>query len=353
MGNAESRRAHATPANSLRDHASGFISCAMDLIDHCKRDKSDPLPLLIRMPDLSQGSGSAVTLSLLKLINPSHVYFIARGLPRMLENVTEAISAAQLYVIPSLETPTQLRADDEAQDMQTVAEFHHDWTLSGQPSWNPTPVNQQSPICASFAGPRRDFIAVMCLPIPHPEGKLMQLLNTSLVSVVHITDPTVLSDLRVEDEMDSGIPYISGVKGKTALFLDPRKSQLLGIALIRGISREHQHLQLIMSPDLTAKVQQCNGQLVLTHGCLETPKALLLEEQFHKDWTSSTSDTFQLIDDNPSTYGITMDFGACATSFKPQDRPRPYLESHDGSSGSRRGGEARWKSRKFNMGGNG
>lgn len=325
----------------------------MELVNSGSKEGSHAIPMLIKMPDLSQGFGSAVNLSLLKLIKPSHIYFMARGTPRLLENVAEAVPSAKFCVLPPLEPPIQLRSDDELYDMRMIAEFHRGRTTSGDASWDTTPITERPPFCASFAKTRRDFFAVLCLPTPQPKGRLADILNASLVSIVFVKDRTYVSSLDVDDEPESGIPFVTRIGEQAAALLDPRKSSLLGVALVRGVNTRQQHLQLVLDPDILSNLKALKGSIILVHGCHDTPRALLLEEQYHREWMQTNQQADGLIDDSPDTYNTAVERDWTSSSLQSRTAPGPYLEVDDGSGGSKKEGEARWKSRKFNMGGAG
>ena len=154
-----------------------------------------------------------------------------------------------------------------------------------------------------------------------PSGKLAELLNVSLISIVLVEDSAYMDTFQISRDVESDIPYLEHNAP-----LDPTKSRLIGVALIRGISKRRQCLQ-ILSP-LPAAVLSKDAlppeRTLLVHGCFEMPKALLLEQSHYDSFMDTT---------------------------RTRQGPAPFIEVDAGEDVNKKEGEARWRSRRFNMGG--
>lgn len=337
-------RSHCVPPNACRDDESGFMAAARELFAPCVNVATPASLVLVRMPEFAPGSNSAVVVSLLQHIKPNQTLWMARGSTRCFDDVANATSPASLAVVPSAQGLEMQRSADELHDMLVLSVFHQDRCDGGRVSWNSTPLNAIPPVCVSFNESTPDFLAVVCLPTLLSTNDLKDLLNASLVSIVLIADSEYASALEIARETGSGIPFVRRIAGQKTFHLDPQRSKLLGVALVRGVDTRHQHLRLIVPPQheeaITMHARR-PPRLVLVHGCLDTPKSLLLEEQhLHASKTTRTYD-------GKSGCGYVDPLSGKSVAA-------PYIEVERGSEeGGKKEGEAKWKSRKFNTGGPG
>ncbi|KAF2096339.1 hypothetical protein NA57DRAFT_42664, partial [Rhizodiscina lignyota] len=347
-------RAHPIPLNGPKDNEEHFIACALNLFQACLHSSSNTLsssslaslPIIIKFPSLQQGFSSAITMSLLRAVRPTHTISSARGPPKVLDDIALASSSGSLHEAASVQATSGSRTADELRDMHLLSWFHQSRDFGSSTAWSDVLLMSQKPLCVSYASESPDFAAVLCFPGSLPKGKLRSLLDASLISIVLVEDSDYMSSLDICYEGEDGIPYVNHQPGKYTTPLDPGKSRLVGVGLIRGISRETQHIQILSSLALSTLDRETlpPERTLLVHGCFDLPKAILFEQMFYeasfdgefRPGAQGNEETVQLDDSLPARHIAA-----------------PYVEIDNGESRQRREGEAKWKSRRFNMGGSG
>lgn len=331
-------RAHAFPNLLQQKGEQHMITCATNLLSACLRhaasqDTHTPLSptIVLSFPDISQGHGSMMTLALLKALQPHEVFVVARGPPKVIEDVASACTPGSLHVLEPLTSSamSHARTVDETRDMHLLASAHTKHETVDKP------LAHRRPLCISYARNRQDFLAVAFYPDLPPLGKLTDLLSVSLISVVLLEDAARFR-LPIAREKQSEIPYIECGTGRSTPRLDPATTHLLGVALVRAVDLQRQVLELVpISGDLEYDLLG-TSQVVLVHGCFDASRAIISEETYWRGQVAvDRSPAGQLDDSVPGGR---------------EAEDAPYLEMMIREQDLK---EARWKSRKFNMGGGG
>jgi polynucleotide 5'-hydroxyl-kinase GRC3/NOL9 len=296
-GQNETIRSHPVPSNlaNYRDH---YRSCAEDLFLTYKTLQShNPLvPLLITIPGSLYDSDFDFLMSLLVRFKPHHVIHLGdfqesdtdvatklHALQTAASQYRGAVHEITSHVpsYPSMRTESELRA------MQMQSYFHlRSANMNGEnPStWSAAPMTKHVPweFCFEETEERmQDFAGFAMYSEPIEAISLVHALNGSVVQIVQSTSSTVPACYTSLPRTNRHrIPYFPK-SGRTGIVepLDPRTSQLICTALVRGfdaarkvvqllIPKTHENLLYTLSPERT----------IFVGGCCDTPDWAFVEE---------------------------------------------------------------------------
>jgi polynucleotide 5'-kinase involved in rRNA processing len=332
-------RAHCLPPSSIRDNQSAYVAAAQELVDQCRNVASSEQIIIVRLPELAQGFGNAANMSLLRLLAPTTTVYLTRGPPKSMEDIADTVASGSLILLPVSQATEPARSQEELHDMAALSIFHERANHDNTSQWDASLLACKSPLCVSFDSEAADFLGVVCLPTPIPSPSLPDLLNGSLVSIVTIEDERYLRNVEIDYEPETSIPFVRRFAGNEQYSLDPQKSRLIGVALVRGVSASKRHLQLIVPSIFEEEVKRYAKRpkmILLVLGCVSMPKALLLEHEYASAYRrphgNAMSDNITLID-----------------SLNARFSNAPYVEMDDKGEITKREGEAKWKSRRFNI----
>jgi len=281
-------RAHSIASNRPSDFPEHFIACAVDLMDTFRRLQSkskDVLltPLVINCPAWYAHSGTELIATLIKKL---------RGVTQVVSLSSPFVQIAQQLAAVAHPIPFHLvdpqpnqqvappRTGAELREMQMLSLFHQDEVEGGHLQWDAFPLTSMKPYDLSYDPDpeRRTFLGVLSLgELPEPE-LLHTILNATVAAVVYIDDMSALDGYEVRRGPADYIPYFDGGVDGFTRALDPRKTRLVGLVLIRGIDWVHMRFQ-VLTPIPEAVLGQLDGnRTVLVRGHFDLPGFAVKED---------------------------------------------------------------------------
>jgi polynucleotide 5'-hydroxyl-kinase GRC3/NOL9 len=287
-------RAHAIGLDGYRENTVHYLEAVEDLIVHYHSLANNEslqvkgfsnVPLVAIFPAWYQGSGVDLNVSLTRTIKPSQVICLGQGSLKAMDALQEAAGERKIEVIgpQPFQSSRAARTTSELREMQLLSYFHSEQDSTGLLVWNSKPLSSRRPYQVSYSVDRCEIAGVFAfgeVPVMYP-NMLSTLLNGSLVSLIAIEDASELKDADISRGEGDQIPYFAaGPKGYTTPF-DPRKSLVIGVALIRAINTTEQTLQ-ILTPVPAQKIAEIDYErLVLAFGAQECPGWAYTEDQYY------------------------------------------------------------------------
>jgi polynucleotide 5'-hydroxyl-kinase GRC3/NOL9 len=305
-------RSHTLAAISPASDPKLYLAAAADLLNHYQ-NRLGSLPLIINTPGWIQGTGLDLLVALVSLFRPSHLVYMGTGPFDVIESLQANFKSGALMQLPSQTTQYTSRTAAHLRSMQAMSYFHanhHTPTKSKfPPGWDPDPLSTVPPWQLAYAGSTPGMLGIMCYDYQAPSDLLCGAINGTILAVVEIESssafyvPTAEDDVREQEAMNmdsvdtnelssleyvrkelttitpEGIPFINS--GST---LNPRYSQTIGLALVRGIDTENSVLQ-VLTPISEDRIQQINekgGQIVLVSGRFDPPSWAYTEDLYHQ-----------------------------------------------------------------------
>lgn len=194
-------RAHHVGAVSPIYDPAYYLSCVFDLLKHYHEILvlHPSCPLIVNCSGWIQGSGLEI---LVELIHHFHltdiVYTSTIGPSEVVESIENAAADTKtpLHFLNSQPTAIAVRTATELRIMQTLSYFHLDEAELGRLRWDPTPINEVSPLMVPYAGSGQSIFGV-CLP--------GQDLDPDFISTV--LDDCIVGIVVIED--DSAFPFLT------------------------------------------------------------------------------------------------------------------------------------------------
>ncbi|CAJ2509598.1 Uu.00g146240.m01.CDS01 [Anthostomella pinea] len=381
-------RSHALASISPASDPELFLEAAMDLMTHY-RNVLGSCPLVINTPGWIQGTGLDLLVSLIGGLRPSEVIYMSQtGPAEAVESLQEACKTSGFSTLPSQTTQYTLRTAAHLRSMQTMAYFHsqpQSTDVEGHHiQWSTKPLSHIPPWQVSYRrGPNRGIFGVMCYDYQASPDLLADAINGTILAVVEVESAKAFKDLASRDkdiadhsvgsamELDDdqsnapkppswsdlqdditavtpeGIPFIETSRGTT---LDPRYSRSLGLALVRGIDVENEHLQLLtpIASTVIEEVTAKGGEIVLVSGKFDSPSWAYTEDLYYRlqdeDDDAVDADTMEVDEDGtPNTASedgnVANDRGDAASG------PTPWIEVLRGNQ-KRGAGSKVWRVRR-------
>ncbi|KAL9609589.1 MAG: hypothetical protein Q9167_005662 [Letrouitia subvulpina] len=225
-------RAHHISAVSPIYDPAYYLSCVFDLLKHYHEMLVlHPFcPLIVNCSGWIQGSGLEILVELIHYFHLTDIIYMSTiGPSEVVESIEKAAADTRtsLYFLNSQPTATAVRTPTELRIMQTLSYFHLDEAELGCLRWDPTPINEISPLMVPYAGPGQSIFGV-CLPGQDLDPEFIStVLDGCIVGVVVIEDDSALPFLaeKIEssfndqgqvDEAPSSPGAISPEKSKDA-----------------------------------------------------------------------------------------------------------------------------------------
>ncbi|RAL64678.1 hypothetical protein DID88_001711 [Monilinia fructigena] len=312
-------RAHSLGAVSPSMDPSLYISCALDLFAHYQSLSSLHFncPLVINTPGWVFGTGLEILVDLIVKVHPSEVIYMSKtGPSEVIESLQDAAKTTPLTTLPSQTNEFMTRTSAHLRTMQSMSYFHLDSSNKNELAWNGTPLTSIPPWEIKYSGENAGVLGIMCYGEQPPPDLLAETINGSIVSVVVIDDPAAIPghsplqngyDNTSDPDPDTlhtfnppsnpdpiktpliiptpheKLPYFNPLN---AITLDPKFSQSIGTALVRGIDAKRQRLQVLtpISPELLEEINQEGKKIILISGKLDTPGWAYTEELMKRTW---------------------------------------------------------------------
>ena len=305
-------RSHAIASVSPALDPEHYVRCALDLFQQYLENLDAETPLIINTPGWVQGTGLDVISTLIEKMRPSEVVYMSLDGPgETVDALRTACKEVPLSLLPSQPTDYSPRTALQFRTMQTMSYFHSSASSDGQPGWDSRPLTEIPPWTVKFRGADRGFLGVLCYDYQPPPNFLADAINGTVVGITVVERREALRDLNLSESQESnsdvdeendtftevdggqtsgwqdqvvlrapgGIPLLPNPNGRT---LDPRHSQLAGLALIRGIDFQRGKLQILhpLADDVIAELSDKAKDLILVAGKFDTPNWVYTEDLY-------------------------------------------------------------------------
>lgn len=282
-----------TPASNI-EH---YKSCVLDLYSHY-RSTCPKQPLIINTPGWIQGSGLVLLQELVAGIRPTEILYMSEEGPEdTVEGLKSAGQAIPFTTLPSQSSDFTSRTALHLRHMQTMSYLHLDEEDNNNKptdlTWNPTPLAHSAPWLVSYNASQDDgLLGIVCYGYqPEPE-LLAEAINGTLLAIVQVEDPSkAFNGSKLQDlvhQTPEQIPYIRPFSP-----LDPRHSRCLGLALVRGVDTEAQHLALLTP----LSADQLNGKrIVLVSGKFDPPTWAYTEDHYYRAFRKGEEDVVAVVE---------------------------------------------------------
>jgi polynucleotide 5'-hydroxyl-kinase GRC3/NOL9 len=215
--------------------------------------------------------------------------------------------------------------------MQYMSYFHLESTNTNEQIWNANSVTSLVPWDVKYGGKNAGILGILCIGEQPPISMLKNTLDGTVLAIVVLDDNAAIrssrnrrldprdnsglsgegdhgdgvnnSDLPLQDDgklersftiqTPEGIPYFDPARVTT---LDPRYSQTIGLALVRGIDSERQRLQLLtpVAGSILKGLRASQKEIVLVSGKLDTPGWAYTEDFYKRAATRKRRNNVQV-----------------------------------------------------------
>ncbi|KAH7029167.1 uncharacterized protein B0I36DRAFT_290595 [Microdochium trichocladiopsis] len=328
-------RAHTLASISPASDPELYLEAANDLYTHY-RNTLGSSSLIINTPGWIQGTGLDLLVSLIGDLRPSEVVYMSQTGPSdTVEGLSIACKNVTFTMLPSSTTSLAARSAAQLRSMQLMSYFHVEHNgdnkalnkASNSPGtkapycWISTPLTHVPPWEVGYGPQEGSGIAgIICYDYQAPPALLADAINGNILAIVEVEDVRAFREITATEddsltsgnvetnnvpasEMDidppstssplqtlikslvyptpEGLPLLD-TRGAT---LDPQYSRFIGLALVRGIDKASQTLQLITpvsSSELDRAFTAEEGhKLVLVSGKFDTPSWAYTEDFYH------------------------------------------------------------------------
>jgi polynucleotide 5'-hydroxyl-kinase GRC3/NOL9 len=363
------------------------MACALDLYAHYRNMLStNPYcPLIINTPGWVLGTGLEILVDLISKIRTTHVVYTSQEGPReVVESLRDAAKNTPLFILPSQISKYVTKTAAHLRTMQAMSYFHIDPMKKNSLVWKDQPLSCVPPWDIRYSGENAGILGIMCYgeqPLP---DLLLESINGSFLAVVLIEDMAAIPGWQVEkDEVDEGISPQSNIpldsqntelraldneslhpqrltkplivrtpkedipyfNPANAVYLDPRHSHCIGLALVRGIDIPRRRLQIItpISPDAIAEFNDTGKSIVLVSGKFDTPGWAYTEELMQRHALEKAAKTEK--GDDVEEQSDADEFGQEGGSLEQGFQHAPWVEMREGSQGRAIGSRV-WRVRR-------
>ncbi|KAK0784412.1 Polynucleotide 5'-hydroxyl-kinase grc3 [Friedmanniomyces endolithicus] len=294
-------RAHTIAATSFKDDPAHYVACATELVQHADRQ----YPLVVNSCGWVSGLGASVLQDLTQALSITQVVLLEpldAGLTAALQT---SCSDATFHRLSRQPVRPTARTPAESRSMQTMAYFHHRAAKpTSEPRWSSKAISNRPPWLVSYDGPHAGIQAIISYGTqPHPDF-LAETLDGSLVALVRLdaqyqrevfnpSHHTATLESSTDDSSESatatpspglikrtkdGLPYIRPTPTGATAPLDPRFSECVSLALVRGIDTQNKFLQLVTPLSESQVAVLMDQPLVIVRGSFDAPEWAYLED---------------------------------------------------------------------------
>jgi polynucleotide 5'-hydroxyl-kinase GRC3/NOL9 len=397
-GKNRSVRAHTIAAITPSMDPSLYMACALDLFAHYQILLSTipDCPLIINTPGWVLGTGLEILLGLITKIRPTEVIYMSqKGPHEVVESLREAAKATPVFTLPSQVSEYVTRTAAHLRSMQAISYLHVNHIIEDGLTWNTQPLTSIPPWEVRYSGENAGILGVMCYGEQPPPDLLLDSINGALVGIVIIEDAAAIPGWQADEEnamdedktspsdqpcpMDTedtelrafGDQYVQSqhlekplivrtpkeelpyFNPANSISLDPKHSQCIGLALIRGIDINRRRLQVItpISPKIFEQINEGGKSIVLVSGKYDTPgwaytEELMQKQSLEKAAKHQTDDGLDLgEEDDEDEEGGDVEDRLKGRSLGEGFHNAPWIEQQEGSQG-RAVGSRVWRVRR-------
>ncbi|KAK1050752.1 Polynucleotide 5'-hydroxyl-kinase grc3 [Friedmanniomyces endolithicus] len=294
-------RAHTIAATSFKDDPAHYVACAIELVQHADRQ----YPLVVNSCGWVSGLGASVLQDLTQSLSITQVVLLEPLDAGFTATLQTSCSDATFHRLPRQPVRPTARTPAESRSMQTMAYFHQRAAkATSEPQWSSKAISSRRPWLVSYDGPHAGIQAIISYGThPHPDF-LAETLDGSLVALVRLEaqyqhemfNPSRNSTTFVplaDDNSESapaipglikrtkdGLPYITPTTSGATAPLDPRFSECVSLALVRGIDTHNKVLHLVTPLSESQVATLMDQPLVIVRGGFDAPEWAYLEDLY-------------------------------------------------------------------------
>lgn len=288
-------RSHTLAATTFKDDPDHYMACARDLVRYYQNAvRASPAPLVVNTCGWVAGVGAKVLSNLCTTSKPTHIISLG-GVEDAIRKSAQSLTNTETHILPRQPVRPPTRSPAELRAMQTMSYFHHKPTTAKVTCWTSKPINTHKPWHVSYAGSSPGILAITSYNQTIPPAFLSEVLAGSIVALVatppdHITqalnqpfphhDQTKpIPEPRIHHSPET-LPYLAPTSDGLQPPLNPTHTSCSGLALVRAIDTQTQHLHLLtplQETEIAALMQQ---KLLLVRGAFDTPEWAYLESFF-------------------------------------------------------------------------
>ncbi|KAK1066385.1 Polynucleotide 5'-hydroxyl-kinase grc3 [Friedmanniomyces endolithicus] len=296
-------RAHTIAATSFKDDPAHYVACATELVQHADRQ----YPLVVNSCGWVSGLGASVLHDLTQALSITQIVLLEPLDTGFVATLQTACSDATFHRLPRQPARPTARTPAESRSMQTMAYFHHRAAKpTSEPRWSSKAISSRRPWLVSYDGLHAGIQAIISYGTqPHPDF-LAETLDGSLVALVRLeaqyerevlssSHHTATSEPSADDSRESattnslsgqikrtkdGLPYIPPTTSGGTAPLDPRFSECVSLALIRGVDTQNKVLQLVTPLSERQVAALMDQPLVIVRGGFDAPEWAYLEDLY-------------------------------------------------------------------------
>ncbi|RFU30861.1 hypothetical protein B7463_g5506, partial [Scytalidium lignicola] len=292
-------KSHTIGALSPSLDPSLYMDCVLDLFTHYRSllSRIPGCPLIINTPGWVLGTGLEILVDIISKLQPSSVIYMSQeGPEEVVDSLREAAMETPFITLPSQTSGYVGRTAAHLRSMQYMSYFHLNVT-NKKLNWSGQPLTSVRPWEIRYSGNTPGILGIMCYGEQPAAEMLSESINGCIVAVVILDSMAAIRgfdmkdpdpDLPSEDEIsfiietpNEHLPYFNPAYMSS---LNPRYSQTVGLALIRGIDIKRHRLQILtpISINIIEEAQETGKPIVLVSGKFDTPGWAYTEDLIQK-----------------------------------------------------------------------
>ena len=318
-------RSHALAAITPAFDIGLYRECVLDLFSYYQTTIRAKHPLVINTPGWVQGTGLELLSTLIRSIHPAEVIYMSEDGPEdTVEGLKAVCGTIAFSTLPSQSGDFTSRTALHLRTMQTMSYFHMDGNPSEVTQWNPAPLTSLPPIEVKYAGPSQGIAGIICYGSHLMPLLLADAISGTVIAVVEIQDPKAfqtalkhrISSDEISQDVEMGVGELEEAEGHISPTLDqlsvtrtpenipfirqevslnPKYTQNIGLALIRGIDTQREVLQLLtpLDPNKIETARKNGSVIVLLAGKFDPPTWAYVEDRYSQGHTARSKEREQ------------------------------------------------------------
>lgn len=296
-------RAHPIPVD-LANYMDYYQLCVEDLFFAFQtlQSRDNSLSLVVDTPGFVANSSTDILLKLLTRLKPHHIVHVGdqqavdtenASVLQVLHTTASQYRSTVHEISAQWVLPVTIRSNAELEAMQMQSYFHAKESNrkpdgSASPSWTQRPLSHMIPWEFSYQDGKdrtQDMVGFAMYTEPIEPKSLVYTLNGSIVHVIQSTSALIPHPYTGLPRTGKyRIPYFPADEGTAVVQpFDPRTSNLVCTAMLRGFDLERGVVQLLVPKTMEALLYQLAPErTVLVTGCCGMPEWAFVEDMYAK-----------------------------------------------------------------------
>ncbi|KAH8199427.1 hypothetical protein TruAng_006422 [Truncatella angustata] len=342
-------RSHTLASVSPASDPDLYLAAVTDLITHY-RNRLASSCLIVNTPGWIQGTGLDLLTSVIELVRPSHVIYMASGPLDVIETLQSSFKNGLLTTLPSQTTQYTTRTAAHLRTMQTMSYFHSE-IQAGVQMWNVKPLSAIPPWQVQYSGPTPGILGIMCYDYQSPANIMADAINGTILAMVEIESLSAIltTSNEVDDSLEAGNMGMDDDKAdslnnvladivthtpenipliRSGITLDPKHSHTIGLALLRGVDKVNQVFHILSPvPDKQIKqIYEKGNHIVLVSGKLDPPSWAYTEDLYNQTSNASEDTVDEQMDIIEEDEALDSDHETTNEDLDSASMPTPWIE---------------------------